>query len=93
MMIAVRLDRELEKNLAAAAREEGVTKSDVIRASLKEYLARKKSPGTPWELGKDVFGKFGSGRSDLSTVRKRILREKINARKGRHRLRSSGRSV
>ena len=93
MMIAVRLDKELERNLAAVAEQEGVSKSELIRASLKEYLAMKGVRNTPWNLGKGLFGRFGSGRSDLSAHRKRILREKIHARKGRHRLRSSGRAV
>jgi RHH-type rel operon transcriptional repressor/antitoxin RelB len=36
-----------------------------------------------WEVGKNLFGKYASGRSDLSTDRKRILQEKLRARRAR----------
>ncbi|GHU48775.1 hypothetical protein FACS1894200_06480 [Spirochaetia bacterium] len=33
-----------------------------------------------YELGKDVFGKYGSGRSDLSVNYKALLKDKIRAK-------------
>jgi AbrB family looped-hinge helix DNA binding protein len=36
-----------------------------------------------WEAGKHLFGKHSSDRSDRSTNRKRLLREKIHARRSR----------
>jgi len=86
MTINVRLDKELERALVALARREGLTKSDILRLCLKEFLARKLRSTTPWELGKGVFGKFASGRSDLSSRRKAIIREKVRAKKDRRRL-------
>jgi hypothetical protein len=52
-----------------------LTKSEVLRAALRAELARldaRRRP-TPHDLGKDLFGKARSGRSDLSTVRARDL--------------------
>jgi hypothetical protein len=36
-----------------------------------------------WELGKDLFGKHGSGLGDLSRRRKKLVSEKIRARRQR----------
>ena len=38
---------------------------------------------TPFEAGKDVFGRHGSGRDDLSTNRKTILAEILQVRRPR----------
>ena len=38
MTLAVRLEDELERQLAAVARIEGRTKSDVVRDALRRYL-------------------------------------------------------
>jgi hypothetical protein len=45
------------------------------------------SPGNTasraYVLGKEVFGRHGSGRADLSPRRKQFLREKLKARRRR----------
>jgi hypothetical protein len=83
MAISVRLEKELERALTALARREGVTRSDLLRQCLREFLARKRLGKSAWEIGKDLFGKVGSGRSDLSSRRKAIVREKIRAKNRR----------
>ncbi len=76
-MTSIRLNKELEKSLGQLSEKEGVSKSDIIREALSEYLERKITATTPWELGENKFGKYGSGRDDLSVNRKKIIREKI----------------
>lgn len=83
MTISLRLDEQLQRELERAARAAGVSKSEVIRRSLQEFLARSNTQRTPWELGQHLFGRYGSGRSDLSSNRKRLVREKVHARKRR----------
>jgi hypothetical protein len=83
MTITLRIEKKLEHALRNAARDEGVSKSEVLRRCLREYLSRRQPSATPWEIGQHLFGRHGSGRSDLSTNRKKILREKIRAKKGR----------
>jgi hypothetical protein len=83
MAVSLRLDKDLEKELQRSAAEEGLTKSQMLRQCLIEYLQRKKSNHLAWELGKDLFGKAGSGRRDLAANHKRIFREKLDARKRR----------
>ena len=48
-----------------------------------DYLQQQNERKTPWELGKGLFGKHSSGRNDLSTNAKVLVREKIHAKKGR----------
>lgn len=79
-MASFRLPRELEEKLASVCAREGVTKSEMIREALKEYLARRENSESPYELGKDLFGKYGSGVGNLSTEYKKRVREKIHAK-------------
>ena len=56
MTLSIRLDPELEAELARAAAQTGRSKSELVKASLREYLARLAPRKTPYELGKDLFG-------------------------------------
>jgi Ribbon-helix-helix protein, copG family len=73
MLTTVKLPKELFTALETTARARGLTKSEIMRTALRSELARLKqqrSP-TPYELGKELFGKARSGRGDLSTLRAR----------------------
>jgi predicted transcriptional regulator len=83
MTITVRLDAETKRALTRAAKKQGVSNSELIRQCLHDYLDQTGDARLAWELGKDVFGKYNSDRGDLAQNAKRIVREKINARKGR----------
>jgi hypothetical protein len=74
-MLTVKMDAELERELEAAARTAGLTKSEFVRRGLHEAIARAKkhSKPTPWELGHDLFGRVSSGRDNLSRTRARDL--------------------
>ena len=84
MTISVRLNSKLERQLEQFARREGISKSELIRRCLEDFLSRRHQVPFPWELGKELFGREGSGRSDLSTNRKSILREKLHGKTGTH---------
>jgi len=43
-------------------------------------LKKESKEKTPYELGSELFGKYASGKSDLSTTYKQKLKEKINAK-------------
>lgn len=85
MTISIRLDPDLERELARAVAQSGLPKSQIIKQGLREYLARLALPKkTPYELGKDLFGKGpGSGLGDLSTRRKEYLTEIFRAKRAR----------
>ncbi|MDO9262875.1 MAG: ribbon-helix-helix protein, CopG family [Desulfosalsimonadaceae bacterium] len=79
-MITLRLDHKLEQHIQNTAKMLGVTKSDLIRKSITEYLAKLNTP-TPWELGESVFGRYASGQDNLSTDRKSLIKIKIQAKR------------
>ena len=80
MTLTLRLDGNLERQLAIAAQKVGVSKSELVRQCLTEYLDSRGDSRTAWKLGKNLFGRHGSGRTDLAASAKRIAREKAHAK-------------
>jgi hypothetical protein len=80
MTITIRLPTKLEADLRARLNRRGVGLSDFVRDAITEKLEREPG-GTPsaCDLGKDLFGRHGSGRHDLSSNRKAILNELFRA--------------
>jgi len=76
-MLTVRLPEDLEKEIEKIAAEEKATKSQVIKNALKEYIKKKKINKTPYELGKDLFGKFEFTEETLSKTYKKRVKEKL----------------
>lgn len=83
MTASLRLDETMERELERQARAEGKSKSELIRELIAGYLKKRSEALTAWELGKEVFGREGSGRGNLSTDRKRLLKEKLRGKKRR----------
>lgn len=79
-MITLRLDPKLEETINNYARQMGVSKSELIRRSIAEYLD-KLEPPTAWELGHDVFGKYASENTNLARDRKALVKEIIEAKR------------
>lgn len=79
-MITLRLDPQLDQIVTDTAKHLGVTKSELVRTSLVEYIG-KLNKQNGWETGQDLFGKYASGRDDLSSKRKELLKEKIRAKR------------
>lgn len=79
-MITLRLDPKIEQDVNNTAKNLGITKSELIRKSILEYL-NKLDTANAWEVGQDLFGKYSSGLNNLSTERKEIVKEKIRAKR------------
>ncbi|MDF1875210.1 hypothetical protein JHD48_05655 [Sulfurimonas sp. SAG-AH-194-I05] len=82
-MISVRLEAELENQLNYFSSQQDVSKSKIIKDSLTYYftlLKEESTKKTAFELGSDLFGKYASGKKDLSVTYKQRLKEKINAK-------------
>ncbi|MGB5685371.1 MAG: hypothetical protein WBM35_06150 [Candidatus Electrothrix sp.] len=79
-MITLRLDSKTEQAVNDTAKNLGLTKSELIRKSISEYLKKLKQPSA-WEVGKDVFGKYSSGLGNLSSDRKELMKSKIKAKR------------
>ncbi|MCI5138496.1 Ribbon-helix-helix protein, copG family [Candidatus Electrothrix marina] len=80
-MITLRLDAETEQLLNDTAKKLDLSKSELIRKSIREYLEKLKQPPNAWEAGKDVFGKYSSGLGNLSSDRKELMKSKIKAKR------------
>jgi RHH-type rel operon transcriptional repressor/antitoxin RelB len=79
-MITLRLDPKIEQDVTNTAKNLGITKSELIRKSILEYLSKLDTTNA-WEVGQDLFGKYSSGLNNLSTERKEIVKEKIRAKR------------
>ena len=80
MTLSIRLDPELEAELARAAAQTGRSKSELVKASLREYLARVVPRKTPYELGKDLFGDPSAVVATLDLTSKERIRNTIMER-------------
>ncbi|MDD5394408.1 MAG: ribbon-helix-helix protein, CopG family [Thiothrix sp.] len=80
MSISIRLDKSVEESLRRRLQADGGSLSDFIRDAIREKLSSYDAKPTPYALGEHLFGRYSSGRDDLSTNRKAILREKLNAK-------------
>ena len=83
MTITVRLPIRLEDKLRARAGKDGAALSEFVRDAIAEKLDREPAAvPSSYELGKELFGRHGSGRHDLSSRRKALLDEML---RGKHR--------
>ena len=75
MLTSVKLPDALRAELETTARRLGLTKSAFIRRALSAEIAhaRAETGPTPYDLGRDLFGKARSGRPNLSATRARSL--------------------
>ncbi len=80
-MLTLRLDKKTEKKLEQRSQALGISKSEFVRKSIHHYLTVEEQ-STPYELGKDLFGKFESGDGTLSQNKRSKVSEKIRSKKG-----------
>jgi hypothetical protein len=78
-MLTVRLDSELETEIKNVAKNMHISKSELVRRSLIEFVKNTPKP-SPWQLGKELFGKYESENSNLSQNRKILIKAKISAK-------------
>jgi len=84
-MISLRIKPELERHLTFFAETKGKSRSEIIIESILEYIQNHSIEKTPYELGKDLFGKHSSNQSDLSLNRKKYLKEKLTQKHAKRR--------
>jgi len=85
-MLAVRLPKNLENELSRFSKISHKTKTDVVKEALKLFFETetKKEQRSAYELGQELFGRYGSGREDLSETYKQKLKSKLNAKYHTH---------
>jgi RHH-type rel operon transcriptional repressor/antitoxin RelB len=79
-MLTLRLNSDLKDKLNNLAELLGISRSEVVRKSLEAYLEDFEKTSA-WNSGKELFGRYSSGQTNLSSDRKVILKEKLRAKK------------
>ena len=86
MTITIRLPTEVEADLRTRLDASGTALSQFVREAIAEKLRRDPADqGSAYEIGKHLFGRYGSGRHDLSTNRKAILDQILQIKHPRRR--------
>lgn len=82
MSKTVELPEELESQLDQISASENKPKSDIIKEALELYIKLKQrlSKESPFELGKNLFGRNCSGQGDLSINAESILHKRLNVK-------------
>ncbi len=83
-MTTVRLPDDIEKRLASLSRTKKKTKSELIKEALEQFFYQQGNEKDSYELGKEYFGQYGSGKGNLSVGYKKLIKEKINAKRNTH---------
>lgn len=79
MPSSARLDKETEDLLKKAAEYTGVSKSQLVRESIREYCTKvvEEKKRTPWEIYQSLQPTEGSGHGKRVAKSKDILRKKF----------------
>ncbi len=78
MTISIRLNDETETELRQRLRYMGIPLSEFVREAIREKLTRETGKETPFELGKDLFGRHSSRDTNRSTQRKELVRKRLH---------------
>lgn len=83
MPTSTRFDKETEAVLKKAAGVLGMTKSEIVRNSVREYCERviKEKKKTPWEIYEPIHAAGGSGHGKRVSMRKEILKTKLETKR------------
>lgn len=81
-VITARCDTHVKEILHLLSRSEDLSMSDVIAKSILEYHRRHFPNKSFLETEKRLFGRYSSGKGDLSIKRKQYLKEMLS---GKHR--------
>lgn len=76
-MTTVRLNDEIDSKLLMLTELEKTSKSEVIKKAIAEYYNSHYQQKSPYEIGAELFGKYGSD-NDLSQNYKQIFKDMLN---------------
>jgi hypothetical protein len=82
-MISLRLTSDLEDKLNQISKNENISKSEIIKRALILFFTEYHKKHSPYELGKDLFGQYGSGHGNLSKTYKKIIKDKLSEKYSR----------
>lgn len=79
-IITARCDTHIKETLQLLSQSERLSMSEVIAKSILEYHQRHFPNKSFLEVEKQLFGRYSSGKGDLSTKRKQYLKELLSGK-------------
>lgn len=81
-MLSVRLPKEMEERISYFSHLENRSKTEIVKEALRLYFRKKEEESriSAYEMGKELFGRYGSGEGDRSVTYKERLKEKLRAK-------------
>lgn len=79
-MLNIRLDEELERKLELLRKKKGISKTDLVKEALNQYIDEETSQLSAFELGKDLFDAEEGGSPEGSKNYKDQLKEKLHGK-------------
>jgi predicted DNA-binding protein len=76
-MTTVRLPLDIDMRLAMLTKMWQKTKSQVIKEILESFFRTQENEESSYALGKDFFGRYGSGNGNLSKDYKKLIKGKL----------------
>jgi len=76
-VLTTRLTSREEKKLAKYCEQHGLSKSQVVKEALAQYLSKNEDVSA-YESGQDLFGAASSNETDRSTTYKKRLKKMLN---------------
>ncbi|MEW6584600.1 MAG: hypothetical protein AB1442_03205 [Nitrospirota bacterium] len=85
MPTSTRFDKETEEILKRAATVLGITKSEIVRNSVREYCLKiiEEKEKTPWEIYRTIHAPGGSGHGKRVSMQRELFKEKLEAKRGK----------
>lgn len=77
MPISIRLPPRLEQALAGYCADHALTKSEVIKQALDDFLATRTEAATSYQRGENGFGADETHEGDIARNTSRLLKEKF----------------
>lgn len=83
MPTSTRFDKETEEVLKVAAGVLGMTKSEIVRNSVKEYCLKviEEKKKTPWDIYEPIHAAGGSGHGKRVSMQREILKARLKAKR------------
>jgi hypothetical protein len=82
-IVTMRVTAREAADLDRLARTLGLTRSDVLKRGLAALQRQVEEARSSYEVGADLFGRHGSGRSDASTRRREQYKAAVRAKHAR----------
>ena len=79
-MLTVRIDAEMEERLNELSRNQSISKTEIVKKALLDFLNKQQNIQSAYALGKDLFGVASGGSPQGSKEFKQMLKTKLHGK-------------